>query len=147
LEQLRDFFGSHPQGDERAHAHIKIGAFSLPHQLLAKILLQNLWPTACRSELVLKRAHFLYALVMRMPFCLCKHILNRMLEMRDDHSTGLPFTCLVTKFCLQVVTDISIEPRMRMQDPPGSQTLMKSIAQLRFEGQGEAPQPPPAQDD
>jgi hypothetical protein len=36
---------------------------------------------------------FLYALVMRMPFCLCRHILNTMLAMRDDHATGLPLAC------------------------------------------------------
>lgn len=116
---------------------------SLPsHQLLAKIVLHNLWPTIRRTELVLKRVQFIYALCMRMPFCMFKHILSRMLEMRDDHSTGLPFACLVTKFCLQVVTDISTEPKMRVQDPLGSKTLMKSNAQLWHEGQDEAPQPP-----
>jgi hypothetical protein len=90
LAQLRDFFHSHPQDKERAHAHIKIGAFSPLHRLLAKIVQHNLWPTFQRSELVLKRAQFLYAIVMRLPFCLCKHILNIMLESRDDHATGLP---------------------------------------------------------
>jgi hypothetical protein len=67
--------------------------------------------------------------------------------MRDDHSTGLAVACLVTQICLQSVTDISIERRMRVQDPLGNQTLMKSNARLRFEGQGEAPQPPPVQVD
>lgn len=52
---------------------------------------------------------------------------------------------LVTKFCLQVVTDISTEPKMRVQDPLGNQTLMKSNVQLQHEGQDEAPQPPPVQ--
>jgi hypothetical protein len=84
LDQLRDFFHAHPQGEERAHAHIIIGTFSPPHRLLAKIVQHNLWPTVRRSELILKRAQFLYAIVMRMLFCLCKHILNRMLEMRDE---------------------------------------------------------------
>jgi len=51
---------------------------------------------------------------------LCKNILNTMLDMRDDHSTGLPFSCLVTKICLQFVTDISAKPRIRVQDPLGS---------------------------
>jgi hypothetical protein len=32
---------------------------------------------------------------------------------------------------------------MKIQDPLGNQTLMKSNAQLRHEGQDEAPQPPP----
>jgi hypothetical protein len=38
LEHLMDFFDVHPQGDERAHSHIKIGALSPPHRLLAKIV-------------------------------------------------------------------------------------------------------------
>lgn len=142
-----DFFYAHPQGKERAHSHIKIGAFSPPHRLLAKIVLHNLWPIARRSELVLKMAHFLYALVMRIPFCLCKHILNTMLDMRDDHSTLLPFACLITKIYLQSVTYISNEPRMRVQDPLRNHTLMKSNAQLRFEGQGKEPPPPLVQGD
>jgi hypothetical protein len=71
-----------------------------------------------------------------------------MLEMRDEHSTGLPFVCLVTKICLRSMTDIvEIEPKVRVQDALGSQNLIKSNAQLRFEGQGEALQPPPVQGD
>lgn len=35
IEKLRDYFDAHPQGDESVHAHIKIGAFSPLHQLLA----------------------------------------------------------------------------------------------------------------
>jgi hypothetical protein len=93
----------------------------------------------------LKMTRFLYTLVMRMPFCMCKHILNIMFEMRDDHSTSLPFVCLVTKIYLQSMIDISAEPRIQVQDPLGSQTAMKSNAQLRHEGQDEAPQPHPVQ--
>jgi hypothetical protein len=97
------------------------------------------WPTARRSELVLKRARFLYALVMRMPFCLYKHILQIMLEMRDEHATGLPFACLVTKIRLHSLTDIAeTEPKVRVQDALGSQTLMKSNAHIQFEDQDEA---------
>jgi hypothetical protein len=97
------------------------GSFSPPHHLLTKIVLHNLWSTARKSELVLKRARFLYALVMRMPFCLCKHILQTMLKVKDKHSTGLPFACLVTKICLRSVTDIAeIEPKVIVQDPLGS---------------------------
>jgi hypothetical protein len=82
-EQLREYFNAHPQGHESACVFIKIGAFPPPHRLLEKIVLHNLWPTTRRSELVLKRAQFLYALCIRLPFCLCKHILNLMPEMRD----------------------------------------------------------------
>jgi len=52
-----------------------------------------------------------------------------MLEMRDKHQTGLPFACLVTKICLIFFTNITdAEPNVRVQDPLGSQTLIKSNA-------------------
>lgn len=120
LEQLREYFNAHPQGHERAHAFIKIGAFRPPHRLLAKMVLHNLWHTARRRELVLKRVQFLYALCMRMPFCLCKHILNLMLEMRDEHSIGLPFACLITRLIVQFGIDVFAQPVMRIQDPLGN---------------------------
>lgn len=86
------------------------------HCLLANFFfLHNLWPTTRLSELVLKKARFLYSLVTRMPFCLYKHIMHTMLEMRDEHSIGLPFACLVTRICLQVVIDITkTEPKVRV---------------------------------
>jgi hypothetical protein len=41
LEDLREFFNAVPQGEERA-TNIRIGAFSPPHRLLAKIVQHNL---------------------------------------------------------------------------------------------------------
>jgi hypothetical protein len=70
LDLLRDFFHAHPQGEVQEHAHIKIGDFSPPHRLLAKIVQHNLLPIVHRSELVLKMDQFLYAIVMRLPFLL-----------------------------------------------------------------------------
>jgi hypothetical protein len=131
LEQLGEFFHAIPQGEERAHTNIRIDALSPPHRLLAKIVQHNLWLTVHRRELILKRAQFLYAIVIRLPFCLCKHILNIMLESRDEHTTGLPFACLVTKIILQSELDIFAKPKMKIHDPFGNQTLMKSNAQLK----------------
>jgi hypothetical protein len=74
-----------------------------------------------------------------MPFCLFTHILNLMLEMRDEHLTGLPFACLITGLIIQYGIDVSAQSVMRTQEPLGSQNLMKSNAQLRFEGHDEAP--------
>jgi hypothetical protein len=114
------------------------------HRFLAKVVVTNLWPQARRSELTLKKATLLYAIVMRTPFCLCKHILHTMLEVRDEKNTSLSFGCLITQICLQVMIDISdSKPRSRIPNPLGIQTLMKSNAQLRHEAQGDVPQPPP----
>jgi hypothetical protein len=37
-----------------------------------------------------------YAINLRFPFCLFKHILGVILEARDEGNTGLPFGCLLT---------------------------------------------------
>jgi hypothetical protein len=78
---------------------------------------------------------------MRLPFCLCKHILNIMLEARDENTIGLPLACLITQIIIQSGIHISEEPKMKIQDPLSNQTLMKSNAQLRHKGQDGAPQP------
>jgi hypothetical protein len=106
IEFLHDFFGTRPQREDKSHSQISIGAFSLMHRFLAKIVVTNIWPQARRSELTLKKAT-IYAIVMRTPFCLCKHILHTMLEVRDEKNTSLSFRCLITQICLQVETDIS----------------------------------------
>jgi hypothetical protein len=125
-------------------AQINISAFAPMHRFLAKVVVINFWPQARRSELTLKKATLLYAIVMRTPFCLCKHILHTMLEVRDEKNTSLSFGCLITQICLQVMPDISdSEPRSWIPDPLSIQTLMKSNAQLRHEAQGAVPQPPP----
>jgi hypothetical protein len=144
IDFLHDFFGTRPQREEKSHSHINIGAFAPIHRFLAKVVITNLWPQAHRSELTLKKATLLYAIVMRTPFCLCKHILHTMLEVRDEKNTSLSFGCLITQICLQIVTDISdSEPRSWIPDPLGIQTLMKSNAQLQHKAQGDFPQPPP----
>jgi hypothetical protein len=90
LDDLRGFFCAIPQGVERSTA-IRIGSLSPSHRMLAKIIQQNIWPVTRRSDLILKRAQFVYAIHLRLPFCLCKHILGVILEARDESTAGLPF--------------------------------------------------------
>jgi len=98
MDDLREFF--HAVGEERATT-IRIGALSHSHRFLAKIVQHNLWPVVRRSDLILKRAQFVYAISLCLPFCLCKHILGIMLEARDESNTGLPFGCQLTQIILQ----------------------------------------------
>jgi hypothetical protein len=74
LDDLKDFFNAIPQGEERATS-IWIGALTAPYRMLVKIVQHNLWPVVRHSDLILKRAQFVYAIYVRLPFCLCKHIL------------------------------------------------------------------------
>jgi hypothetical protein len=129
IDFLHDFFGMRPQCEDKSHSQINIGAFAPMHRFLAKIVVTNIWTQAWWSELTLKKATLLYVIVMRTPFCLCKHILHTMLEVRVEKNMSLSFGCLITQICLQVVPDISdSEPRSWIPDPLGIQTLMKSNA-------------------
>jgi hypothetical protein len=80
IDFLHDFFRTRPQREDKSHSQINNGAFAPMHRFLAKVVVTNLWPLARRSELTLKKATLLYAIVMRTPFSLCKHILHTMLE-------------------------------------------------------------------
>jgi len=142
LDDLREFFHAIPQGEERSTT-IKIGALSAPHHMLAKIVQHNLWPVVRRSDLILKRAQFVYAISLRLPFCLCKHILGVILEDHDEGNAGLPFGCLLTQIILQSGISIAGEPKMKIQDPLSKQTLMKSKAQLGRDEQDDDVPPTP----
>jgi hypothetical protein len=143
LDDLREFFRAVPQGEERSTA-IQIGALSSTHRILAKIIQQNIWPVARRSNLILKRAQFVYAIDLRLPFCLCKHILGVMLEARDESTAGLPFGCLLTQIILQSGINVNGEPKMKIQQPISKQTLMKSNVQLRKDDSDDEVPPPVA---
>lgn len=91
---------------------IPMGWLKSPHRLLAWIMLQNLWPLSHNSNLALKKARFLYALIRRIPSCMCKHIVMTMIEMQEDSSVALPYGWLVTRICQKFVSKIpSYEPK------------------------------------
>jgi hypothetical protein len=113
LDDLREFFHAIPQGEKRSTS-IRIGALSPSHRILAKIIQQNIWPVARRSDLILKRAHIVYAVHLRLPFCLCKHILGVMMEARDEGNAGLPSGCLLTQIILQSGVNVTSELKMKI---------------------------------
>jgi hypothetical protein len=76
---------------------------------------------------------------MRLPFCLCKHILGVMLKARDENNTGLPFGCLLTQIILQSGINVVGQSKMKIQNPISKQTLMKSNAQIRRDDQDDDP--------
>jgi hypothetical protein len=85
-----------------------------------------------------------YAISLRWPFCLCKHILGVILVARDEGNTDLPFRCLLTQIFLQSGISIAREPKMKIQDPISKQTLIKPNAQLgKDDPDDDVPPPPP----
>jgi hypothetical protein len=67
MDDLREFFHTVPQGEGR-HTTIKIGTLAPAHRMLAKIVQHNLWPVTRRSDLILKKAQFVYAIHLDLPF-------------------------------------------------------------------------------
>jgi hypothetical protein len=70
IDFLHDFFGTRPQREDKSHSEINISAFAPMHRFLAKVVVRNLCPQARQSELTLKKATLLYAIVMQTPFLL-----------------------------------------------------------------------------
>jgi hypothetical protein len=113
LDDLREFFHAVPQSEERATT-VSIGALSAPHRMFSKIILHNIWPVTRCSDHILKKAQFVYAVCLCLPFCLCKHILGVILEARDEGNTSLPFGCLLTQIILQSGIGVTGEPKMKI---------------------------------
>jgi hypothetical protein len=109
-----------------------IGWLQSPHRLLARIMMQNLWPLSHNSNLTLHRARFLYAIITRVPLCMCKHIVMTMIEMQEDNQVALPYGGLVTRIIKRFVSDI---PAYELEATPegafGKHTVIKSNAQLQ----------------
>jgi hypothetical protein len=66
MDNLREFFHAVPQGEGRP-TNIRIGSLAPADRILAKIVQHNLWPVARRSDLILKRAQFVYAVHLHLP--------------------------------------------------------------------------------
>jgi hypothetical protein len=96
--------------------NIPIGWLQSHHLLLSRIMMHNLWPLSRNSNITIRRAKFLYAIIKRVPFGLCKHIVQTMMEMLEEHQMGLPYGCLVTRICMQVLQDI---PASELEVKPG----------------------------
>jgi hypothetical protein len=133
IEDLRMLFD--PQGVEEWHEemqNIAIGWLQFPHRLLARIMMHNLWPLSRNNNITICRAIFLYAIIRRILFCLCKHIVQTMMEMLVEHQIELPYGCLLTRICLKFVKDIpAYEPDVKPEGAFGKHTVMKSNAQLQ----------------
>jgi hypothetical protein len=133
IEDLRLHFD--PQEVEEWHEemrNIPIGWLQSHHRLLARIMMENLWPLSRNSNITIRRARFLYAIIRHVPFCLCKHIVQTMMEMLEEHHMGLPYGCLVTRICIRFLKDIpASEPDIKHERAFGKHTVMKSNAQLQ----------------
>lgn len=140
----------HPGGEYEWEEHknkIHIGYLRAQEPLLARIVMQNIWPISRNSDVPLDRAQLIFAIINRVLFCLCKQMVMTMIERHQDSTIALPFGGLITKILQKKLS--SIPPSEPVEVPEGcfgKATVMKSNAQLqRFQVVNElAPLAPPA---
>jgi hypothetical protein len=73
----------------------------------------------------------IFAIINKIPFCMCKHMIMTMIEMQEDNQIAFPFRGLITKILKKKLTNISVnEPVDMCEGNLGKQTVMKSNAQL-----------------
>jgi hypothetical protein len=83
------------------------------------------------SNITILRARFLYAIIRHVSFCICKHIVQTMMEMLEEHQMRLLYGYLVTWICMRFLKDILASgPDVKPEETFGKHTVMKSNAQL-----------------
>jgi hypothetical protein len=88
--------GADPEWDTSKNK-IPIGYVRAQERLLARIVMQNIWPISRNSDVPLDRAKMIYAIKRRIPLCMCTHMVMIMLELHEDHVIALPFGGLISK--------------------------------------------------
>lgn len=110
---------------------VPLGRFSPAMQLLARIVLQNVWPINHHTEIGFEKARFMFGIVDGIPICLCTHAVVQMIEAYRDKSTSLPYAGLITKLLKHLELPIpNSEPIQVPQGYFGKVTVQKSESQL-----------------
>jgi len=114
---------------------IPISFFQSPQRLLARIVLQNIWPISCNADVPLDRAWLIFAIINEIPFCMCKHIVMVMIEMHLDNQIALPFRGFITKILKKKLPNIpATESADMLEGYFGKGIVLKFNAQLhRFQ--------------
>ncbi|XP_062149271.1 BRAP2 RING ZnF UBP domain-containing protein 1-like isoform X3 [Alnus glutinosa] len=122
---------------EESKNSIPIDFLQSPQHLLARIVMQNIWPISRNSDVPLNRARMIFAIINQIPFCMCKHMIMMMIEMQEDNQIALPFGGLITKILKKKLANIPANEPMDMPEGNfGKLTVMKSNAQVhRFQEQ------------
>lgn len=100
-------------------------------KLLARIVLQNLWPSNHQTEMDLDKAKFMFAMIDGVPIDFCSHAIFVMIDTFHDKVTSLPFAGLITKIAKH--KKVSISTSEPCQTPLGflnKSTVQKSLAQI-----------------
>lgn len=109
---------------------LPIGHLSQPVKLLARIMLNNIYPLDHHSDLGLPRAQFLYALLTDMSIDFTSFALNLMNDTFNEKNTSLPFGSLISRICETFIQVLAFEPKLKPLGPLSRATVRRSIGQM-----------------
>ncbi|GLT53871.1 hypothetical protein SLA2020_271100 [Shorea laevis] len=122
---------------------VPLARFTPAMRLLARIILQNLWPRNGHTKMDVERAKFMFAIVDGVPIDFCTRAIVVMIEAFHDKTTFLPYAYLISK--LVEHKEISIPDFERREYSSlrfGKDTVQKSLAQFSRQPQAlEKPAP------
>ena len=113
---------------------IPLGHLSHPVKLLARIVMQNVFPIDHHSDLGLARGRFIYALLTDVQIDFASIAIRLMKAMFSEPSISLPYGSLISRIIAKFVQIPDSEPTMKHLGPFCKATVSRSKGQMRLRG-------------
>ena len=111
---------------------IPLGHLSYLVKLLARIVIQNLFPIDHHSDLGLAQGRFIYVLLIDVPIDFASITIRLMQAMFSETSISLPYGSLISRIIAKFVTNS--EPTMKHLGPFCKASVSRSKGQMRLRG-------------
>ena len=113
---------------------IPLGHLSYPVKLLARIVMQNMFPIDHHSDLGLARGRFIYALLTDVQIDFASIAIRLMKAMFSETSISLPYGSLISRIIAKFVQIPDSKPTMKHLGPFCKATVSRSKGQMRLRG-------------
>jgi hypothetical protein len=113
---------------------IPLGHLSHPVKLLARIVMQNVFPIDHHSDLGLARGRFIYALLTDVEIDFASIAIRLMKAMFFETSISLPYGSLISRIIAKFVQIPDSKPTMKHLGPFCKATVSRSKGQMRLRG-------------
>jgi hypothetical protein len=110
---------------------VPLARFTPAMHLLARIILQNVWPIDDQpTEMGVERAKFLFAVVDEVPIDFCTHAIVAMIEAFHDKTNSLPYAGLISQIVWHKKIPIPDFERTQSAFYFGKDSRQKSLAEF-----------------
>jgi hypothetical protein len=113
---------------------IPLGHLSHPVKLLARIVMQNVFPIDHHSDLGVARGRLIYALLTNVQIDFASIAIRLMKAMFSETSIFLPYGSLISRIIAKFVQIPDSEPTMKHLGPFCKATVSRSKGQMRLRG-------------